>query len=406
MLYGGRNPFRTGRCSPDDVNHNMQMLSQLHNDLGNPVPGGVPSTHQVGGFLPFRTTDIFVLGGTVAEILDGNGDSTGDTIIVIDPTGNLSGSPVGTAGYAMPLPDGTAQVIAGGEPGTIEAGGGGATVQMDAEGDPEYLEAHFITGDPVTVSPPVGQAPDFNSSLHNIGYVGTDTNNRFQIYTDKPTTTLGDTFENGASYDSGPGYDSSTQELVSYDGSQWYMPRSRFDSIDSKVKVVADANEASDVLYNQFTPGALTITDTAHDPGEGGVEYNPDLYDFVYWDVRKKNAEPANKSMMGLVPARGHIRMGVTTTSISADGETAATGDTVNGIAPAIVTVHIYELGDNNKWVKVAPVDEVIAKVWAFGEKDAGYPVIIARDRSSVDLGGQDNWWVIWFPCDKVPVPG
>lgn len=91
--------------------------------------------------------------------------------------------------------------------------------------------------------------------------------------------------------------------------------------------------------------------------------------------------------------------MGVTSGAV-----TPAEGNATAGIFPGTVKVEIYELGDAN-WEKVDPVEEVTAKVWAFGEKDAGYPVVISRDRSSVDLGGEDHWWVIWFPCDKVPVP-
>ena len=41
--YGGRNKFRGGYCSPDDIQHNMRMLSDLSEAIGNPFIEGGPS---------------------------------------------------------------------------------------------------------------------------------------------------------------------------------------------------------------------------------------------------------------------------------------------------------------------------------------------------------------------------
>ena len=136
-IYGGRNPFRAGNCSPEDIQHNMRMLNQLHNDLGNPVPGGPrrkkPALDGDGnplldpdgepeeeeedlspaGWIRFELdNDGSTLDGTsAAYVLDSAGsrakDDEDDLIktTVLDPLGNYLGAADSSKGYAKYIGD-------------------------------------------------------------------------------------------------------------------------------------------------------------------------------------------------------------------------------------------------------------------------------------------------------------
>lgn len=161
-IYGGRNPFRAGNCSPEDIQHNMRMLNQLHNDLGNPVPGGPRRKKPTGlldpngepveeeedlspaGWIRFELdNDGNTLDGTsAAYVLDGEGSRAKDDednlikATVLDPLGNYLGAADSSKGYAkyigdqyeimsLTTPAGAAPVLADDGTSIMRSGGTG-----------------------------------------------------------------------------------------------------------------------------------------------------------------------------------------------------------------------------------------------------------------------------------------
>jgi len=406
-LYGGRNPFRVGQCAPEDVDHNMRLLSQLHDDLGNPYPGGPYVSSQVGGMVPFKTTGVFDVNGTPANVLDSNGVPTGETITVCDTLGNHGDAPSSTSGYAIHAGD-CYQVVSAGEPGVIESGGGEGQTRATGGADLGYLDSHFIEGSP-DPPPDLVETPDYDAAAHDLGHIGIDSNHKFRVYTDKPTTTLGDTFDAGAS-NTGGNYTPSTDELVEYDGDQWFLPKSKFNASD-KVKV--DSNDTSAFLWHQFTSAGVDFDDTTFvGAGEGdGGAYDAADHDKVLWNLRKRNDDANDHSMMSFILANCNLRMGITTHLLGAPAAATGNFNRANGegtLVPGTVNVAILAEGDGvgpggangaGQWGYVTD-HTVEAKVWAFREPGAGYPVLVAKDRTE-----EGNWWVVWFGCDEVPEP-
>ena len=380
--YGGRNPFRTGYCSPEDMQHNMRMLSQLHDDLGNPVPGGfritVPDLDAGGeplldpdgnpveheedlspnGLVRFKLANpgggVFSSPGP-AFLQDFEGATTTEEIQVYDVLNRFDGAPNDSVGYAQSTFVGYEIISLGAITSTeitIEGEGDGR-VKMDVGSVPKFLRYWL---DPVV-------APEYSEGLHQLVYAFQDgtADGQMSWYTDRHTSTTG----------TDPPFLPGTHVPVKRAGGTLYIDPA--DLVDEKVKVVS--GDVTNYLWYQFTT-------TADGTSEGGRSYidsetldppDGEEHDIVKWDRRN---DGGNRTMLGIVPATCNILPGIT----FEDGSQASGDAGSYTLGEVVVNLNDYE-------------SNITAKVWAFKSPEKNHPVLVAKDRKNI-------WWVIWYGCD------
>lgn len=390
--YGGRNTFRAGYCSPEDIQHNMQMLSNLSEAIGNPFSEGGPSWRYPqlddfgaivydpdgnqmwteeslvtpGGLARFELTGtISGTGGTPAKLLSkdkGPGTETGQEIYVFDPLSRYGNIHEGAKGYAQHMEGDSYEILSLGRPG-VNAESTLTEGEVRIRGHCTELKSLADWFDTVDTEGDFGVAPDPGPGreLAIVGQNPDDCNGKLYISVPSPTPTPND--------DGEPDIEEG-DIVIKYDATnnQYWLPKSVFDSVDRKVAV---------------TEGDATSAEL--EPKSGGDAPSPHMHRVDYAVV---GGGPAGDKLRGEVPFTTPIYVGKTTSS--------------SGVGcPTTISVQITD---------PPPAEDedptVIAGVKIVTEKPAEPNHCVLITQGGPNSGGTGDpsldWWVIWYACDEI----
>ena len=360
-LYGGRNRFRSGYCAPEDIQHNMRMLSDLSDAIGNPFsggpvwkypqidpgtgvglidPDGVPVMVEEplvtsSGLARVQLNEAMVGSGPwPAELLSKDAHSTGQVVSIHDPLGRYLGTTAGSKGYAQNIDNRYEILSIGAQAPAPEAFSDEGHVIMRSGGSAHPLVHWFITQsfDGETFAAPEGRILALMHQNEN------DVDGKIYITVPEPspsTTTA------------------SEAEITEILKKLLTESPGDVSFIDQYVKV-----------GNGDAPGTLLSKLSSDD------DDNTDTLPVVW-------RAPAVGKVAGTTDYSTNLAYGITK-----DGGTKVSGDD-----PGEVDVIIKGGNLGSDTVKTA-------KLWAYKTPEAGHPVIITRYKD-------DEWYVIWYGCDK-----
>ena len=364
--YGGRNPFRSGYCSPEDIQHNMRMLSEMSDAIGNPFadggpvwrypqidpgtgaellnPDGTPVMLEEplvtpSGLARVRVNEEIVGNGPwPAELLSKDGHATGEVISVYDPLRRYQGTTAGSRGYAQNI-DNRYEILSIGAQAPAPASfSDEGHVIMRSGGSAQPLAHWFDTRDcnEPFVAPEGRELAHIHQNEDNL-------DGEIYITFKQPTSSTTTVIE-----------ETTIKEIL-----KKLLTESPGDVsfIDQYVKV--GNGDAPGTLWDKLSPDDDDSTDTLP----------------VVWRLP-----------VGTV---GQVAGTTDYSTNLAYGITKAGGTKASGTNPGDVGVEI-------KGGNLLPGQHKDAKLWAYKTPEEGHPVIITRATDT-------EWYVIWYGCDKDP---
>ena len=381
--YGGRNKFRGGYCSPDDIQHNMRMLSDLSEAIGNPFIEGGPSwkyQQTDGNGDPLYDTDGNVLwheeplvtagglarfelgesitgaGPWTAYLISGDlGEKTSQFILVTDPLGRYANIPAGTMGYAQSIQGGW-EILSMGRPGvTADSTLTDGMVRVrDTCTDLKSLADWFNVTDSLT--------PEASPSGYQSAVIKQDsTNCEGKIHIHVPSQGY------TAPEDDGEMPPGGIEGKFDETNNKYWIPKQAF---DDRLVAVTDGDNAD---HLEDKSGGNTVL----------IDQHKVVYEIA--------GNPPNQTLRGEVPFITPILVGKT--AYDAENSTGCPGKVkviITGPAPS------EENG--------LPAS-VVANIATEKEAEADHCVLITQGGPNSGGNGDysRDWWVIWYACDKIP---
>lgn len=386
--YGGRNTFRAGYCSPEDIQHNMQMLSNLSEAIGNPFSEGGPSWiypqldvsgaplydpdgNQMwyeeplvtpGGLARFELEAVIDgTGPTLAKLLSkdkGPDAATGEFIYVTDPLSRYHGigptEELGSAqGYAQHMVGDVYEILSLGRPG-ISAGSTLTDGDVRIRSTCTNLKSLAAWFDTVDSDDP--HIPGPGRELAVVKQDPDDCHGKLYISVPSPVPP--------------PGHDGIPEEgdiILQYDATEnrYWFPKSVLDGLDVKVSV--DGTDPTNHLF----------------PKSGGPSDDPFLHSVAYEPVA---AAGVGLTLKGEVPFTTHLLVGKTT------------GYSTTG-CPGVVDVTVPGEGDEEDTV-------YSAKILTERKAEPNHCVLITPGgpvhQDGVGGAFSKDWYVIWYACDEI----
>lgn len=384
--YGGRNKFRGGYCSPDDIQHNMRMLSDLSEAIGNPFMEGGPSwkyQQTDGNGDPIYDTDgnalwheepLITAGGLARFKLDvsitgagpwkawlisgdlGHTEDTEQFIYVTDPLGRYGNIPAGTMGYAQSIQGGW-EILSMGRPGETASSTltDGMVRIRDTCEDLKSLADWFDVTD--------SEAPEESPAGYQPAAIKQDPSNcEGKIHVHVPSQ--------GYTPPEDDGEPKEGDIILKFDqeNNQYWFPKEVLDGVDRKVAVTgADATSAE------------------LETKSGGDTNNSSMHKVVY---EVTGGGEAGQRLRGEVPFTTPILVGMTTS-------TSDVG------CPTTIDVQIID-------PPPGPDEEptVLEGVKIVTEKPAKANHCVLVTQGGPNSGGVGapsmDWWVIWYACDEM----
>ena len=384
--YGGRNTFRAGYCGPDDIQHNMQMLSNLSEAIGNPFSEGGPtwtypqldgsganlydpdgnqmwseeSLVTPGGLARFELLEtISGTGGTLAKLLSkdrGPDAATNQTILVYDPLSRYGDIGAEAKGYAQHMGGDSYEILSLGRPGINAAStltDGDVRIRSTCT-TLKSLAAWFDTVD--------SDDPHLPGSGRELAVVRQDPDDcDGKLYISVPSLVPPPSDDGEPDI---PGGDI----VIKYDATnkRYWFPKSVLDSVDRKVAVTP----------GDTTPAELEVK-------SGGDTNDPTMHKVVYEAI----GAGVNEKLRGEVPFTTPIYVGKT----RGDGTTGCN-------PPGTVKVDILPVDEDD------PADPIDALIVTERAPEANHCVLVTQ--GGTDSGGDGDpsmeWYVIWYACDEI----
>ena len=366
--YGGRNPFRSGYCSPDDIQHNMRMLSEMSDAIGNPqMTGGPVYTYNqldpVSGSPvldpegnPVEIQEPLVTSSGLArfrlsedmtgdppwsgKLVSQDGTATSEDISLHDPLGRYADTTEGSFGYAQSI-DNRYEILSVGTAAAAPADfSNEGDVRMRVGGIVQHLHAWF--NNVVSFVGGVGDAPDIGTdrefvTVHQNGADG-------KLYFSVPKAVAVGTGGGGG----GDPEPTDTEIPVRYDSTTntyWIDKTHVTNAVGTGDRKVA-ANGGDD------SPGDLMSKLSA----SGSA---PDDTIGVFWE--SSGGTVSGKTNAGTLLHQGTTGAGGSTSSVN---------------------------------VSISGVGSVAASILAHEPPEEGHDVLVAKDLSG-------TWWVVWYSCEK-----